>query len=127
MALSEGRKNTRESDFVWNFVTVQQKQENNEWKDAEPGHVGSDKDKCTCLFCGKQFAVLAQRIRAHVAQLKGNDVFLCPGVTKQDDETEQRFEERKAQFAGARARCLSFAAEKEATNRKKQKTEANLF
>eukprot|EP00976_Prorocentrum_cordatum_P018973 384496-Prorocentrum_minimum.AAC.1 len=46
-------------------------------------------------------------------------------VTKQPDETEQRFEERKAQFVGARARCLSSAAEREAA-RKKQKIEANL-
>ena len=92
MSSTGSRKNNRDTDFVWNFVTVQQKQENNEWKDAEPGFVGSNKDRCTCLFCGKQFSAQATRIRAHVAQLKGHDVFLCPGVTIQPDETVQRFE-----------------------------------
>ena len=77
MSSTGSRKNNRDTDFVWNFVTVQQKQENNEWKDAEPGFVGSNKDRCTCLFCGKQFSAQAHRIRAHVGQLKGNDVFLC--------------------------------------------------
>ena len=125
MTSSESRKNNREADFVWAFVTVQKRQENGEWKDAEPGVHGSCKDKCTCLFCGKQFAAHANRIRAHIAQLKGQDVFLCPGVEKQPDETEQRFEERTQQFESAKTRCLSAAAEKEAT-RKKQKTEAML-
>ena len=83
MASTESRKNTREADFVWAFVTVQKRQDNGEWKDAEPGVHGSCKDKCTCLFCGKQFAAHANRIRAHIAQLKGQDVFLCPGVEKQ--------------------------------------------
>ena len=83
MASSESRKNNREPDFVWNFVTVQVRQENNEWKDAEPGHAGSPKDRCTCLFCGKQFTAQASSIRAHVAQLKGDAVFLCRGVTAQ--------------------------------------------
>ena len=55
MASSESRKNNREAEFVWAFVTVQKQQENGEWKDAEPGHAGSAKDRCTCLFCGKQF------------------------------------------------------------------------
>ena len=50
MSSTGSRKNNRDTDFVWNFVTVQQKQENNEWKDAEPGFVGSNKDRCTCLF-----------------------------------------------------------------------------
>ena len=126
MSSTGSRKNNRDTDFVWNFVTVQQKQENNEWKDAEPGFVGSNKDRCTCLFCGKQFSALAHRIRAHVGQLKGNDVFLCPGVTKQPDETEVRFEERKAQFAGAKARCMSSAAEKEAA-RKKQRNRQTQY
>ena len=94
-------------------------------KDAEPGFHGSPKDKCTCLFCGKQFAAQVSRIRAHIAQLKGQDVFLCPGVEKLPDENEQRFLERKHRFESAKARCLSAAAEKEAT-RKKQKTEAML-
>ena len=52
MASSESRKNNREADFVWAFVTVQKRQDNGEWKDAEPGHHGSPKDKCTCLFYG---------------------------------------------------------------------------
>ena len=51
---------------------------------------------------------------------------MCPGVEKLPDETtEQRFLERKHRFESAKARCLSAAAEKEAT-RKKQKTEAML-
>ena len=52
-------------------------------------------------------------------------MFLCPGVEKLPDENEQRFLERKHRFESAKARCLSAAAEKEAT-RKKQKTEAML-
>eukprot|EP00959_Pyramimonas_sp_CCMP1952_P418623 8769693-Pyramimonas_sp.AAC.1 len=48
MASSESRKNNREADFVWAFVTVQKRQDNGEWKDAEPGVHGSPKDKCTC-------------------------------------------------------------------------------
>ena len=70
-------------------------------------------NKCTCLFCFKQFAALASRIRAHVGQIKGQDVFVCPGVKKQPEETEQCFEIRRAQFQNAKDRCLAAAAEKE--------------
>eukprot|EP00959_Pyramimonas_sp_CCMP1952_P124308 2598944-Pyramimonas_sp.AAC.1 len=41
MASSESRNNIREADFVWAFVTVQKLRDNGEWKDADPGHVGS--------------------------------------------------------------------------------------
>eukprot|EP00959_Pyramimonas_sp_CCMP1952_P087692 1834882-Pyramimonas_sp.AAC.1 len=67
----EKRQNNRETDFVWGYVSVQLKDDS--WKDAEPGFAGSPKDKCTCLFCGKQFAAQASRIRAHVGQIKGQN------------------------------------------------------
>ena len=43
MASTESRKNTREADFVWAFVTVQKREENGEW--------GVAYDVCTDVHC----------------------------------------------------------------------------
>ena len=57
------------------FVTVQKLQDNGEWKDADPGHVGSTKDKCTCLFCGKwAVGVCCHNIHADTSHMRSSAV-----------------------------------------------------
>ena len=45
MSLSNAKRNNREKDFAWCYVTVQVKE--NECKDAEPGYGGPPSGKCT--------------------------------------------------------------------------------
>lgn len=78
-----------------------------------PAFVGSGNDMALCVFCGKVFAALVNRVRHHVAGTTGAAVGVspCPGVSQREGENAQEFAERKATFAAARTACRAKVAE----------------
>ena len=72
--------------------------------------VGGSKDKVECIFCGKIFAALAIRIRAHCSGDKSiAEVNPCPGpsrrpaVGEEPEESDDAFEARKEQFEAVKS------------------------
>lgn len=66
-----------------------------------PGYVGCGNDKASCVFCGKLFAALVDRVRYHVAGGAGGaaaGITACPGPSERDEESAAAFAERKATF-----------------------------
>ena len=63
---------TQDISFEWAFVTVKHKSK--DFADGDAGVAGHPGDKCTCNYCGKTFATLLPRVRAHIAGVKGFDV-----------------------------------------------------
>ena len=64
------------------------------------GTVGGSKDAFICLFCAKKYACKVDRIRAHVAGVKGvAEVAACPGPTRGDQpaESDVDWERRRQQ------------------------------
>ena len=79
-----------------------------------PGFVGSGKDTAICVFCGKTFSGLVDRIRNHVAGCAAGGlagIAPCQGPRALAGEPPEAFAERTAQFAAARAKCANKNAE----------------
>ena len=92
-----------------------------------PSYVGTGKDRALCVFCGKGFAALIDRLRAHVAggepgAYPSVSAQYCPGPRREGEEEDEAFAVRRAQFAAARAACRARQAELKAyADEKKQK------
>jgi hypothetical protein len=82
-----------------------------------PGYKGCGKDVAVCVFCGKGFPALVDRLRKHVAGRPEGvttppaGVTYCPGPRQEEDEEPAAFATRKDQFLAARAGAKGKAAE----------------
>jgi hypothetical protein len=76
-------------------------------------YVGSGNDKAVCIFCGKGFAALVDRVRKHVAGDggAGAGIAACAGPAAHASEEPAEFAARQASFVAARAACCAKVAE----------------
>ena len=93
----------------WKHVFVLRKEHKHKTYSAaleeKAGTVGAAADTVRCVYCGKRgMSAQPQRIRAHIAGFKGQDVSVCPGPPpKAASETTEAFNARRVAFEAARA------------------------